>query len=186
MSTSVGQPQDAVTIRVGPTAGDLGAVLLMHGQLYRVEHGLDEEFDAHVARGLAEFATAIAQARQEPAGPPAGWLWVAERDGQPVGTIALTHEGDGVGQVRWFLVAPAARGMGLGRRLLSALLDRARADGFRQLRLWTIAQLTTAARLYTEAGFRPTESHERQQWGQRLRAIRYELDLTQDRRTRQP
>ncbi len=167
----------AVTIRRGPAPGDLGTVLAMHGELYAREYGFDERFEAHVARGLAGFATALGEARDQPRSSDPGRLWLAERGGTAVGSVGLTNEGDGVGQVRWFLVGPQARGAGLGHLLLQALLDHARGEGYTHVKLWTVHVLETAARLYTEAGFRCTERHPSRQFGQDLDELRYDLDL---------
>jgi hypothetical protein len=111
MATST-SPARAATIRSGPRPGDLGRVLTMHGEIYDREYGFDERFEAHVARGLAGFATALGEARDDPRAPEPGRLWVAEHDSEVLGTVALTDEGDGIGQVRWFLVAAEARGTG--------------------------------------------------------------------------
>jgi GNAT superfamily N-acetyltransferase len=149
----------------------------MHAETYAREHGFDERFEAHVARGLAGFAAALGQARDDPGATEPGRLWVAERAGATVGTVALTDEGDGVGQLRWFLVSPDARGRGLGGRLLQTLLDHARDRGFTDVKLWTVHMLDAAARLYTDAGFRCTERHSTRLFGQDLDELRYDLEL---------
>ena len=166
-----------LTVRVGPEPGDLGTVLAMHGRVYAKEYGYDEEFEAHVAHGIAQFAAGLGAAHADSARPEAGWLWIAEDDdGEAVGTIALTVEEPGVGQVRWFLVEPGARG-GLGRRLLGAALDRARTSGLKHVRLWTVDGLDAAARLYLEAGFRRTQDVPGHRFGHDLVEVRYDLDL---------
>ena len=136
----------------------------MHGELYAREYGFDERFEAHVAHGLAGLA-ALGQARDVPPVREPGRLWVAERAGEPVGTVALTDEGGGVGQLRWFLVAPQARGAGLGRLLLRTLLDHAREQGYDHVKLWTVDVLHAAARLYTDVGFRCTERRQAHLFG---------------------
>lgn len=166
-----------INLRTGPRPGDLGTVLAMHGECYAREHGFDERFEAHVAHGLARFAAALGAARDAPAAREPGRLWLAERDGEVVGTIALTDEGDDVAQLRWFLVDPSARGSGVGRRLLRALLDHARRERFARVVLWTVSGLDAAARLYTDAGFRRAERHPVRQWGAELDEFRYDLDL---------
>jgi GNAT superfamily N-acetyltransferase len=176
MATST-SPGVALTVRPGPRPGDLGTVLAMHGALYAREYGWDERFEAHVARGLAGFAEALGEARDHPGVPDPGRLWLAERGGTTVGSVALTDEGGGVGQLRWFLVAPEARGCGAGRRLLHTLLDHARERGFGHVKLWTVHLLDAAARLYTEAGFRCTERHPTRRFGHDLEELRYDLDL---------
>jgi GNAT superfamily N-acetyltransferase len=170
-------PSPVVTIRPGPRPGDLGTVLAMHGEHYAREYGFDERFEAHVARGLAGFAAALGQARDTPGGREPGRLWLAERAGIAVGSVALTDEGDGVGQLRWFLVSPQARGAGLGRTLLRTLLDHAREQGYTHVQLWTVHVLQAAARLYTEVGFRCTERHPTRQFGHDLDEVRYDLEL---------
>jgi N-acetylglutamate synthase-like GNAT family acetyltransferase len=165
----------AITVRVGPEPGDLGTVLAMHGRVYAAEYGYDEGFEAHVASGIARFATALGEARENPGAEP-GWLWIAEDDGDVVGTIALTVEDDGVGQIRWFLVEPGARG-GLGRRLLDAALDKARSAGMARVRLWTVDGLDAAAHLYKSMGFARTQEVPGHRFGQDLVEARYDLEL---------
>lgn len=167
----------AVTIRTGPRPGDLGVVLAMHGKVYAEELGWHEEFEAHVARGLAGLAAALGAARDDPSLPEPGWVWIAEHDtGEVVGMVGMTREGDGVGQLRWFLVEPDARG-GLGRRLLGVALDRAREAGLRHVLLWTVDGLDAAARLYRSAGFRRTEEVPGHRFGHDLVEVRYDLEL---------
>ncbi|RHW26477.1 N-acetyltransferase [Nocardioides immobilis] len=171
-----------VTIRVGPSPGDLGRVLELHGRLYAEEFGYDEDFESHVASGLAGFAAALSRRRERPALPEPGWLWIAEDDAvdelrpDVVGMVGLTVEGDGIGQVRWFLVAPHARG-GLGRSLMTTLLVQARSAGLQHLRLWTVDGLDAAARLYASLGFRRTEEVPGHRFGQDLVEVRYDLDV---------
>ena len=176
MATST-SPRSTVAIRTGPRPVDLRRLLSMHGEIYAREHGFDERFEAHVARGLAGFATALGEARDDPRAPEPGWLWVAERDGDVVGTVALTDEGAGVGQLRWFLVAADARGCGLGRALLQTLLEHARDRGFTRVQLWTVHVLETAARLYLDLGFQCTERRPTHSFGIDLDELRYDLEL---------
>lgn len=175
MSTDAA-PSREVIIRVGPRPGDLGTVLEMHGRLYAEEFGFSAEFEAHVARGLASLAAALGAARDDPGRREPGWLWVAERDGEVLGTVGLTDEGEGTAMLRWFLVAPQARG-GLGSRLLDACLAKARDAGFRRVQLWTVDGLDAAAALYIRAGFVRTEEKAVRQWGGSLVNVRYDLEL---------
>jgi ribosomal protein S18 acetylase RimI-like enzyme len=171
-----------VTVRLGPRPGDLGQVLELHGRLYAEEFGYDEEFEAHVAKGLAAYADALGRRRLDPTLPEPGWLWLAEETGdaacapEVVGMVGLTVEGPTEGQVRWFLVAPKARG-GLGHSLMDTLLDQARAAGLTHLRLWTVDGLEAAARLYTSLGFVRTAEVPGHRFGQDLVEVRYDLDL---------
>jgi len=176
MATST--PTDRrVSIRSGPRPGDLGRVLTMHGELYAREYGFDERFEAPVALGLDAFAAALGEARDNPHAAEPGRLWLAESAGEVVGTVALTDEGDGVGQLRWFLVAPEARRTGVGRGLLHTLLGHAREHRMSHIRLWTVHMLDAAARLYVDLGFRCTERVPARRFGHDLEEVRYDLDL---------
>src|SRR5689334_16060439 len=89
--------------------------------------------------------------------PPAGLLLVASLHGQPVGCGALIFHPYAVGMVKRMWVAPAVRGLGLGRRLLYELEARARAEGVRLMRLETRNELPEAIRMYETSGYREVE-----------------------------
>jgi DNA-binding MarR family transcriptional regulator/GNAT superfamily N-acetyltransferase len=86
--------------------------------------------------------------------PPAGLLLVATLHGDPVGCGALKFHGDGPAEIKRMWVTPAARGLGLGRRLLTDLEAHAVAQGVRSLRLETNRALGEAIGLYQAAGYR--------------------------------
>lgn len=160
---------DGVRIRHELHPGDIGAIIRLHAVLYHEEHGFDRTFEAYVAEGLARFVLASDPARSR--------LWVAERGGEVVGSIAIVDEpGDAV-QLRWFLVHPYCRSMGVGRRLLAEAIAFARDTGARSVFLWTVSDLDTAIRLYRAAGFRPTEERSDVQWGKAITEQRFDLDL---------
>ena len=86
--------------------------------------------------------------------PPAGEMLVAHLRAEPVACGALKHFGGGVSDLKRMWVAPSARGLGLGRRLLGELEARAVRSGTRTLRLETNGSLTEAIALYRSAGYR--------------------------------
>ena len=149
--------------------GDIGEVIALHGRLYAQEYGLDHTFAGYVAVGLGEFAKAYDEQKDR--------LWLAETDGHLVGSIAIAGLSEQTAQLRWFLLAPGARGQGLGRRLLAEALAFCRARGFKSVFLWTISELQAAARLYQAAGFRLTEQRTHEIWGAMRTEERYELLL---------
>lgn len=150
--------------------GDLGAISALHGRVYAAEHGFDATFEADVAAWMADHVRrGFPRAREG--------LWVVEDDGRVAGSLALTDEGDGLGRVRWFLLEPAARGRGLGRRMLDELLDHARASGYARVELGTFSALTTAAAAYRRAGFRRVRGDRRRMWGRTIVLEHYELEL---------
>ena len=159
-----------VTIRHDVRPGDLGRVIELHGALYAAEHGFDHTFEAYVAETVGEFGRTLE--------PGLDRLWLAERDGSLVGSIAIARREGGQAQLRWFLLHPDARGLGLGRRLLDDALAFSRAAGHRSIFLWTVDPLATAARLYASVGFRRTETRPRAPlWGSNLAEERYDLTL---------
>ena len=94
-----------VTLRTALRPGDLGTVVHLHGTVYAAEYGFDHTFEAYVAGPLAEFAIA-ASARER--------LWIAERGGRIAGCVAIVSASPRTAQLLWFLVAPSARGGGIG------------------------------------------------------------------------
>ena len=160
--------QPSVSIRTTLSPGDLGAIVSMHGILYAREHGFDATFEAYVAGPLADFVRAGSQRE---------CLWIAERGGQIVGSVAIVAAATDVAQLRWFLVDPTVRGVGLGKQLLDAAIAFSQQHGYRSIILWTVSALTTAAHLYGRAGFTKTESHPRRLWSVDVVEEKYERGL---------
>ena len=148
--------------------GDLGMVVHLHGVHYWREYGLDTTFEPYVAKPLADFVLG-----------GSGRMWIADEGERVVGSIAMVDAEPGVGQLRWFLVVPEARGTGLGKRLLDAALGYARERGFRHLYLWTFADLDGALRLYERAGFTVTERKTDFVWGAERTELRMDLELSE-------
>jgi GNAT superfamily N-acetyltransferase len=167
MSTAI---RPHVTIRDDVRPGDLGRVIELHGGLYAGEYGFDHTFEAYVAETIGQFGRTFQAGLDR--------LWLAELDGRLVGSIAIARRDSGQAQLRWFLLHPEARGLGLGRRLVEDALAFSRAAGYRSIFLWTVDPLITAARLYASVGFRRTETRPRTQlWGSILADERYDLTL---------
>jgi GNAT superfamily N-acetyltransferase len=167
---SVGRPATrAIPIRTTLTPGDVGAIVRMHGLVYSREHGFDATFEAYVAAPLAEFARHRSLRER---------IWIAEGGAGIAGVVAIVDAGDGVAQLRWFLVDPAARGLGLGTALLSHAVAFARESGYTSIILWTVRALEAAARLYRAEGFRLVEERPGRHWGLDVIEERYELELS--------
>ena len=164
-------PQDnEVTIRRELRPGDAQAIVDLHRRVYCPEYGRNERFVTAVAESLA--------GRIALGWPAAGGaVWLLERGGRVAGSMALTVEGQGVGQVRWVVFEPSLRGKGLGRGLLDALLAFARSAGMSMLRLDTFSALEAAGHLYRQAGFRVVWERERDDWGPPITYQGYELHL---------
>jgi GNAT superfamily N-acetyltransferase len=156
-------------VRIGDRPGDAGGVIALHGRVYAAEYGLDVRMEGYVAVGLGEWLT------EEPKGP--GRLWVVDGGGAVVASVGLTARSADVGRLRWFVVDPAWRGNGLGRRLLDCALAFAREAGYRRIVLDTFSELRSAARMYRAAGFERTESWTESLWGREIEREGYELVL---------
>jgi len=159
---------DTVTIRTELRPGVIGKVISLHGTLYEQESGFDPTFEAYVAGPLAEFVLR---------GSPRERLWIAEWDSQVVGCVAIVAASAEVAQLRWFLVDPSARSLGLGKRLLNDAVAFSRDHGYRSIILWTVSSLTAAAHLYRAAGFRKVEQKPGYMWGVDVVEEKYELYL---------
>ncbi|HEY3174927.1 MAG TPA: GNAT family N-acetyltransferase [Candidatus Polarisedimenticolia bacterium] len=158
----------AVTLRTELRPGDIGYVVYLHGLIYAREYGFDHTFKAYVAGPLSEFARSAS---------PRERLWLAEMDGRIVGCVAIVASSPQVAQLRWFLVDPSARGIGLGRRLLIEAVGFCQARGYERVMLWTVSALTVAASLYRSVGFRKVEEKPGRHWGVDVTEERYELPL---------
>lgn len=155
-----------------PRAGDLGWVVHRHGVRYAAEYGLDSTFEGLVAGVAAEFADTREPRRQ------AGWI--AELDGEPVGSVFCMPDADpGVALLRLLLVEPSARGHGVGRRLVAECVAFARANGYSRLQLWTIDVLVAARRIYEQAGFELISERSERRFGQDVVGQTWRLDLDQ-------
>jgi GNAT superfamily N-acetyltransferase len=155
-----------VRIRHELQPGDLGMVVHLHGVIYAREYGLDTSFEPYVAKPLVDCVL-----------DGTGRVWIAGDADRVVGSIAMVDAGEGVGQLRWFLLVPEVRGSGLGRRLLDAALDYGRERGFARVFLWTFADLEGARRLYERAGFRLSETKTGVAWGAERTQLRMEMEL---------
>jgi ribosomal protein S18 acetylase RimI-like enzyme len=158
----------AFAVRHDLRPGDLGHIVSLHGTVYAREYGFDPTFEAYVAGPLSEFVRSRTDRDR---------LWLAERDGRIAGCVAIVSASQTEAQLRWFLVDPDARGLGLGRRLLDEALAFCRQCGYSSIFLWTVSALTAAAALYRSAGFERVEQKPGKRWGVEVVEERYVLRL---------
>jgi DNA-binding MarR family transcriptional regulator/GNAT superfamily N-acetyltransferase len=133
--------------------GDMGWVIGAHGALYAKEYGWNEDFEALVAEIAVQFIRKFDPERER--------CWMAEMDGEPVGSVFLVQTSKTVAKLRLLIIDPKARGFGLGKRLVGECIAHARKLGYRKLTLWTQDTLLAARHIYKEAGFKlvTTEPH---------------------------
>jgi DNA-binding MarR family transcriptional regulator/ribosomal protein S18 acetylase RimI-like enzyme len=152
-----------------PQPGDLGWVVHRHGVLYAREYGYDQTFEALVAEIVAKFVQHY-DAKGER-------CWIADRDGEIVGSVFLVGESKTVAKLRLLLVEPSARGLGIGSRLVSECVRFARQAGYKKISLWTQSELDAARRVYKKAGFQVTGRERHHSFGKDLVAETWELPL---------
>lgn len=167
-----------VSIRPVGQPGDLGWVIMTHGEIYASEFGWDTSFEALVCRIVADFANGHDPARE------AGWI--AERDGQRLGCVFCVAVDEDTAQLRILLVHPDGRGLRLGRRLTDTCIDFARNAGYQRVRLWTNHPLVAARRIYLDSGFTLVGEESHHSFGADLIGQVYELPLADPSSVRAP
>ncbi len=148
---------------------DLGWVLARHATLYAREYGWGSQFKLLVAGIIADFLHGHDPDREG--------CWIAERDGEPAGSVMLVDASGGVAKLRLLLVEPRARGLGIGRRLVEECIRFARDAGYRKITLWTQSILTEARSIYGHAGFVRMEEKPHCSFGVDLIGETWELEL---------
>ncbi|HWD04586.1 MAG TPA: helix-turn-helix domain-containing GNAT family N-acetyltransferase [Amycolatopsis sp.] len=163
------EPDGTLVLR-SPRPGDLGWVVHRHGTLYAREYGLDERFEALVARVVAEFAEHRDDPRQ------AGWI--AELGGERVGSIfCMPGHDERTAKLRLLLLEPAARGRGVGKRLVHECVEFARHRGYADMELWTLSVLDAARGIYRRAGFELAASEPTDAFGPSLTGETWRMEL---------
>ncbi|MFC8092337.1 GNAT family N-acetyltransferase [Streptomyces sp. NPDC057301] len=153
-----------------PGPGDLGWIVQRNAALYAAEYGWNADYEGLVARIVADFA--------EDHDPHLERVWIAELDGRPVGCVMLVRdEAPATARLRLLLVEPDARGLGIGDRLVSAVVDFARGVGYRDLVLWTNDVLAAARRIYQRHGFVLSAETPHRSFGKDLTGQDWRLDL---------
>jgi GNAT superfamily N-acetyltransferase len=157
-------------IRRAERPGDLGWVVMAHGEVYAEEFGWNRDFEALVARIVVDYAADHDPAREG--------AWIAEVDGERAGCI-LCVAGDrpGEAKLRILLVTPTGRGLGVGTRLVETCLDFARAAGYQRVTLWTNDVLVAARRIYESFGFTLGDEERHHSFGHDLVGQNWTLDL---------
>ncbi len=151
--------------------GDLGWVVMAHGELYASQYGWDSTFEASVAQIVADYGSSHDAEREA--------AWIAEMDGTRIGSVVVISAGGTAARLRVLLVHPDAQGRGIGRQLLDTAIAFSRAKGYDGLVLWTNDVLRAAIHLYLKAGFVLADEHPHHSYGVDLIGQTYQLDLQQ-------
>jgi DNA-binding MarR family transcriptional regulator/GNAT superfamily N-acetyltransferase len=152
-----------------PVPGDFGWVVKRHGELYAQEYQWTGPFEGLCAQIVADFVNNYDPKRER--------CWIAEMDGENVGTVMLVKDKGKTARLRLLLVDPKARGLGLGAHLTAESIRFARRAGYTKVTLWTHSVLTTARHIYQKAGFRLMRTEKHKSWGPPVVSEHWDLEL---------
>lgn len=156
-----------ITIRTQLQPGDIGYITYLHGVLYKQEYDFGVEFESYVAAGLNEFYSKFK--------PGKDCVWIAEHNGKIAGFLLLMHRPGNAAQLRYFLITPSYRGIGLGKMLMDQYMRFFYAAGYTSSYLWTTSELETAVALYKRYGFHLSEEKDTTNFGKPVTEQRYDL-----------
>ena len=162
---------EAYTICTGYRPGLLARVAEMMVCHCHEALGFGAEFEARLLRDLDEFANRLSHDRNQ--------IWYVMSAGQVCGTITIDGEdlGNDLAHLRWFVVDPRLRGLGVGRTLLEQACTFCEQQQFRSIHLWTVEGLSIAKNMYENAGFSLAEQYEGDQWGSKIQELKFVKDL---------
>lgn len=161
------QTDTSITIR-NYQPGDIGYIAYRHGVLYAKEYELlDQVFEKYVLQSLVNFL-------EDPSG---GEIWVAECCGTIAGFIGVVKVSETTAQLRWFLIEPEFRGSGLGRKLVTTVMEYCKNHGYDHILLWTFKGLDAARHLYEQFGFTLTEEKDNNTWKTQLIEQRWDATI---------
>jgi ribosomal protein S18 acetylase RimI-like enzyme len=160
----------SIRTRTTLQAGDIGFITYLHGKLYKEEYNYGIPFESYVAEGLVEFYNNYQTEKDV--------LWVCEDSGNIIGSLLLLHRSATIAQLRYFLLHPSYRGIGLGKKLMQSLVDQLITKNYKYCYLWTTNEQEAAASLYKKFGFILTEEKTSTTYGKNVVEQRYELIVT--------
>jgi N-acetylglutamate synthase-like GNAT family acetyltransferase len=155
-----------ISIRTTLRPGDIGYIIHMHGRIYKQEYNYGIAFETYVAAGLHEF--------YQQYNPVKDGVWICEHDNRIIGFLLLVHRGEAA-QLRYFILEPGYRGIGLGDTLMQLFMAHLKHHNYTSAYLWTTDELTAAAHLYMKYGFRLTEEKASEAFGKPVKEQRYDF-----------
>lgn len=162
-------PMDRTFILREPEPGDLGYIVHKQSLLYVKEYGWDWTFEALLSEIVGKFVQDFIPGRER--------CWVAEREGEIVGSVFVVRQDEETAKLRMLYVDATARGLGLGRRLVDECVRFAQAKGYKRMVLWTNDVLVSARRIYEATGFTLLEEGPHHSFGKDLMGQTWGRDL---------
>jgi DNA-binding MarR family transcriptional regulator/GNAT superfamily N-acetyltransferase len=152
-----------------PHHGDFGWIVKRNAEIYAEEYGWTAPFEGVCSQIVADFVNKFDPKRER--------CWIAEMDGENVGSIMLAKDSDDIARIRLLLLDPKARGLGIGARLVDECIRFARRAGYKKTTLWTHSVLTAARHIYQNAGFRLMRTERHNSWGPPVVSEFWDLEL---------
>jgi len=156
-----------ITIRNNLLSGDSGYIIYLHGKLYKQEYNYGIEFEMYVAEGLQEFFKNYDLKKDR--------IWICEHGKKIIGSLLLIHRENTSAQLRYFLIEPEYRGLGLGKKLMQLFMKFFYECDYKSCYLWTTDELISAASLYKHFGFILTEEKISDAFGKKVKEQRYDF-----------
>jgi N-acetylglutamate synthase-like GNAT family acetyltransferase len=156
-----------INIRTDLRPGDIGYITYLHGILYNLEYQYSVAFESYVAEGLHEFYIQY--------NPEINRVWVCEHNNKIIGFLLLMYRSQFIAQLRYFILVPEYRGLGLGKLLMDNYIKFLKEAKYQSSYLWTTSELEVAASLYLRYGFRLTEEKQSTVFGKAIKEQRYDL-----------
>ena len=165
----LGDKQDPPIVLRPHRPGDMGWVTSANATHYAQEYGWDMSYEALVARITADFIDNFDARRER--------CWIAEIDGERVGSVFVVRKTDAIAKLRLLIIDPKARGRGLGKHLVEECLRFAKDAGYTSMTLWTQSCLTAARGIYARAGFKLVAEEPHHSFGVDLVGETWERDI---------
>ena len=157
-----------ISVRNDFKPGDMGSIVCLHGTLYAREYGFDSSFEPYVAGPLAEFALSRNDRSK---------IWIVEHESEVRGSMAIVEHSADSAQLRWLILHPNIRGLGLGKRLVEEGIGFCREKGYSSIFLWTVGHLDAATHIYQSEGFELKAEKSHRIWGVTLTEQKYVFKL---------
>jgi N-acetylglutamate synthase-like GNAT family acetyltransferase len=158
-----------IIIRNDFHSGDAGYIIYLHGKLYKEEYNYGSEFEMHVAKGFVEFFENYDWEKDR--------IWICEYQNKIIGSLVVMHRENDAAQLRYFLIKPEFRGVGLGKKLMQLFLNFLHECKYQPSFLWTTEEQKSAAEFYKKSGFVLTEEKFSDAFGKRVKEHRYDLKM---------